>query len=43
VRWNIQRAKLRATGISERVDGVFVSEEADARKLQTRHFALAAA
>ncbi len=40
---DIQRAKLRATGISERVDGVFVSEEADARKPQTRHFALAAA
>ncbi|ELS55205.1 HAD family hydrolase [Streptomyces viridochromogenes] len=39
----IQRAKLRATGISERVDGVFVSEEADARKPETRHFALAAA
>jgi FMN phosphatase YigB (HAD superfamily) len=40
---DIQRAKLRATGVSERVDGVFVSEEADARKPQTRHFALAAA
>lgn len=40
---DIQRAKLRATGISDRVDGVFVSEEADARKPQTRHFALAAA
>ncbi|MFE2595888.1 HAD family hydrolase [Streptomyces sp. NPDC059396] len=40
---DIQRAKLRATGISERVDGVFVSEEAGARKPQTRHFALAAA
>lgn len=40
---DIQRAKLRATGISGRVDGVFVSEEADARKPQTRHFALAAA
>lgn len=40
---DIQHAKLRATGISERVDGVFVSEEADARKPQTRHFALAAA
>ncbi|QFQ99268.1 HAD family hydrolase [Streptomyces phaeolivaceus] len=40
---DIQRAKLRATGISECVDGVFVSEEADARKPQTRHFALAAA
>ncbi|MFJ4829314.1 HAD family hydrolase [Streptomyces sp. NPDC088747] len=39
---DIQRAKLRATGIAERVDGVFVSEEADARKPQTRHFALAA-
>jgi putative hydrolase of the HAD superfamily len=38
---DIQRAKLRATGISERVDGIFVSEEADARKPQTRHFALA--
>ncbi|WP_330283570.1 HAD family hydrolase [Streptomyces sp. NBC_00588] len=40
---DIQRAKLRATGISERVDGVLVSEEVDARKPQTRHFALAAA
>ncbi|MET7594673.1 HAD family hydrolase [Streptomyces sp. NPDC005481] len=40
---DIQRAKLRATGISERVDGVFVSEEAEARKPQIRHFALAAA
>ncbi|AYN33479.1 phosphatase [Streptomyces albus] len=40
---DIQCAKLRATGISERVDGVFVSEEADARKPQTRHFTLAAA
>lgn len=40
---DIQGAKLRATGIYERVDGVFVSEEADARKPQTRHFALAAA
>ncbi|MDH6451715.1 MULTISPECIES: HAD-IA family hydrolase [unclassified Streptomyces] len=40
---DIQRAKLRATGIAERVDGVFVSEEADARKPQIRHFALAAA
>ncbi|WP_369223992.1 HAD family hydrolase [Streptomyces sp. R39] len=40
---DIQRAKLRATGISERVDGVFVSEDADARKPQVRHFALAAA
>ncbi|MDQ0951486.1 HAD superfamily hydrolase (TIGR01549 family) [Streptomyces phaeochromogenes] len=40
---DIQRAKLRATGIAERVDGVFVSEEAGARKPQTRHFALAAA
>ncbi|MFC8243981.1 HAD family hydrolase [Streptomyces chartreusis] len=40
---DIQRAKLRTTGISERVDGVFVSEEADARKPQIRHFALAAA
>ncbi|MEU6546455.1 HAD-IA family hydrolase [Streptomyces sp. NPDC046859] len=40
---DVQRAKLRATGISERVDGVFVSEEADARKPQPRHFALAAA
>ncbi|MFG2476606.1 HAD family hydrolase [Streptomyces fagopyri] len=40
---DIQRAKLRATSISERVDGVFISEEADARKPQTRHFALAAA
>lgn len=40
---DIQRAKLRTTGITERVDGIFVSEEADARKPQRRHFALAAA
>ncbi|WP_405625000.1 HAD family hydrolase [Streptomyces sp. NBC_01396] len=40
---DIQHAKLRAASISERVDGVFVSGEADARKPQTRHFALAAA
>ncbi|MET9815368.1 HAD-IA family hydrolase [Streptomyces sp. NPDC006355] len=40
---DIQRAKLRATGVAERVDGVFVSEEADARKPQRQHFALAAA
>lgn len=40
---DIQHAKLRTTGISERVDGVSVSEEADARKPQIRHFALAAA
>ncbi|MGW0879603.1 HAD family hydrolase [Streptomyces sp. NPDC002671] len=40
---DIQRAKLRATGIFDRVDGVFVSEDADARKPQPRHFALAAA
>ncbi|MET9849716.1 HAD family hydrolase [Streptomyces ossamyceticus] len=40
---DIQRAKLQATGVSERVDGVFVSEEADARKPQRQHFALAAA
>ncbi|WP_405523580.1 HAD-IA family hydrolase [Streptomyces canus] len=40
---DIQRAKLRTTGIAERVDGVFVSEDADARKPQPRHFALAAA
>ncbi|MGW0992010.1 HAD family hydrolase [Streptomyces sp. NPDC002523] len=40
---DIQRAKLRTTGIAERLDGVFVSEEADARKPQRRHFALAAA
>lgn len=40
---DIQRAKLRATGIFERVDGIFVSEDADARKPQRRHFALAAA
>ncbi|MBO4254782.1 HAD-IA family hydrolase [Streptomyces griseorubiginosus] len=40
---DIQHAKLRATGISKRVDGVFVSEEAEARKPLTRHFALAAA
>ncbi|WP_406722883.1 HAD-IA family hydrolase [Streptomyces althioticus] len=39
---DIQRAKLTATGIAERVDGVFVSEEAGARKPQRRHFALAA-
>ncbi|MFF6781322.1 HAD-IA family hydrolase [Streptomyces sp. NPDC012510] len=40
---DIQRAKLQATGIAERVDGAFVSEEANAGKPQTRHFALAAA
>lgn len=40
---DIQWAKLRATGIADRVDGVFVSEEADARKPDVRHFALAAA
>ncbi|MFI9585083.1 HAD family hydrolase [Streptomyces sp. NPDC052236] len=40
---DIQRAKMLATGISKRVDGVFVSEDADARKPQARHFALAAA
>ncbi|MFF7282332.1 HAD-IA family hydrolase [Streptomyces griseorubiginosus] len=40
---DIQRAKLQATGITERVDGAFVSEEANARKPQPRHFALAAA
>ncbi|MGK5446378.1 HAD family hydrolase [Streptomyces radiopugnans] len=40
---DIQRAKLRAAGIFERVDGAFVSEEAEARKPQRRHFALAAA
>lgn len=39
----IQRTKLQATGIAERVHGVFVSDEADTRKPQTRHFALAAA
>lgn len=38
----IQRAKLQATGIAARVDGVFVSEEGDARKPQIQHFALAA-
>ncbi|WP_406199448.1 HAD-IA family hydrolase [Streptomyces europaeiscabiei] len=40
---DIQRAKLQATGISERLDGAFISEETGARKPQTRHFALAAA
>ncbi|EFF90873.1 phosphatase [Streptomyces sp. e14] len=40
---DIQRAKLKTTGIAERVDGIFVSEEAEARKPQRRHFALAAA
>ncbi|MGW0712997.1 HAD family hydrolase [Streptomyces sp. NPDC002643] len=40
---DIQRAKLRTAGIAERVDGVFVSDEAEARKPQTQHFALAAA
>lgn len=40
---DIQCAKLQATGIAERADGVFVSGEADARKPQIRHFALAAA
>lgn len=39
----IQRTKLQATGIAERVHGVFVSDEAHARKPQIRHFALAAA
>ncbi|MFJ6085844.1 HAD family hydrolase [Streptomyces sp. NPDC092369] len=39
---DIQRAKLRAAGVAEHVDGVFVSGEADARKPQTRHFPLAA-
>jgi putative hydrolase of the HAD superfamily len=40
---DIQWAKLRATGIADHVDGAFVSEEADARKPEVRHFALAAA
>ncbi|MEU9875226.1 HAD family hydrolase [Streptomyces phaeochromogenes] len=40
---DMQRAKLQATGIAERVDGAFVSEEANASKPQPRHFALAAA
>ncbi|NKI41620.1 HAD family hydrolase [Streptomyces physcomitrii] len=40
---DIQRTKLQATGIAERVDGVFVSDEAHARKPQTWHFTLAAA
>lgn len=40
---DIQRAKLRTTGIAERVDGVFVSEEADARKPLREHFVMAAA
>jgi putative hydrolase of the HAD superfamily len=40
---DIQWAKLRATGIADRVDGAFVSGEADARKPDVRHFALAAA
>ncbi|MFF8947130.1 HAD family hydrolase [Streptomyces sp. NPDC014864] len=40
---DIQHAKLQATGIYRRVDGVFISEEGGARKPQTRHFALAAA
>ncbi|MFJ2632206.1 HAD family hydrolase [Streptomyces sp. NPDC087422] len=39
---DIQWAKLRATGIANHVDGAFVSEEADARKPDVRHFALAA-
>lgn len=39
---DIQWAKLRATGIADRVDGAFVSEEADARKPDVRHFELAA-
>ncbi len=39
---DIQWAKLRATGIADRVDGAFVSEEAGARKPDVRHFALAA-
>jgi len=40
---DIQWAKLRATRIADHVDGAFVSEEADARKPDVRHFALAAA
>ncbi|WP_245771172.1 HAD family hydrolase [Actinacidiphila guanduensis] len=40
---DIQWAKLGATGIADHVDGAFVSEEADARKPDVRHFALAAA
>ncbi|WP_031512462.1 HAD family hydrolase [Streptomyces sp. NRRL F-5123] len=40
---DIQWDKLRATGIVDHVDGAFVSEEADARKPEVRHFALAAA
>jgi putative hydrolase of the HAD superfamily len=40
---DIQWDKLRATGIADHVDGAFVSEEADARKPEARHFALAAA
>jgi putative hydrolase of the HAD superfamily len=39
---DIQWAKLRATGIADRVDGVFISEESGVRKPELRHFALAA-
>lgn len=40
---DIQWAKLRATSIADHVDGVFISEEAGARKPDVRHFAMAAA
>jgi FMN phosphatase YigB (HAD superfamily) len=40
---SIQRAKLRATGIAGRVNGFFVSDEADACKPHAHHFAAAAA
>jgi putative hydrolase of the HAD superfamily len=39
---DIQRAKLRATGIANHVDGIFVSEEAGVPKPELPHFALAA-
>lgn len=39
---DIQLAKLRATGIHSRVDGICVSEEATCRKPDPRMFALAA-
>lgn len=40
---DIQRAKLRATGIHSRVEGVCISEEVAARKPEQEHFAQAAA
>ncbi|MFI8090013.1 HAD family hydrolase [Streptomyces sp. NPDC086080] len=40
---DIQTAKLRATGIHSRVEGICISEEVAARKPQQEHFAQAAA